>query len=157
MSDIKIDIQRTGFPVKVGSVELWFDSSIEHLRRFFDIDKIVKEKLKEAEEKAMHIHFPDNFKDYDPEDYTEKDIKNIDAALDLNKESIAAQYDILFGDGTFKKIYKKYPDIIALEKALDPIGLAIEEKLNELEKERTENVEKIKNEALQKQKAKKKK
>jgi hypothetical protein len=157
MSEIKIDIQRTGFPVKIGKLELWFDSSFENLRRFFDIDKIAKEKLKEAEKKAMHIHFPDNFREYKPEDYTEKDIKNVDAALDLNKEFIAAQYDILFGDGTFKKIYKEYPDIIALEKALDPIGHAIAEKIKELEKERAESVEELKKEALQKQKAKQKK
>ena len=115
--DVQIDIQRTGFPVKIGTVELWFDSSIENLRRFFNIEEIAQEKLKEAQEKAKHIHFPDEFENYDLEDYTEEDIKNIDAALDVNKEFIAAQYDIIFGEGTFKKLYKVYPDFLALEKA----------------------------------------
>jgi len=155
MSEIKIDVQRTGFPVKIGSIELWFDSSIENLRRYFNIDDILKEKMKEAEEKAKHAHFPDNIKEYELDDFTEEDIKNIDVAFDYNKEIIAAQYDILFGDGTFKKIYKKYPDFLALEKALDPLGKAIAEKIGEQEKERSKQVEVKKNEYLSKKRKKK--
>lgn len=37
---VQIDIQRTGFPVKIGTVELWFDSSVENLRNFFDIEEV---------------------------------------------------------------------------------------------------------------------
>src|SRR5699024_4968496 len=98
-------------------LELWFDGSLENLRRFFDIDEIAQKKLKEAQEKAKHIHFPD---DVDIDNIKNIDTKTVDAAFDVNKEFIAAQYDIIFGDGTFKKIYKKYPDILALEKALEP-------------------------------------
>ncbi|MGX9931951.1 hypothetical protein ACW0KB_12000 [Virgibacillus salarius] len=147
--EVKIDINRTGFPVKLGTIELWFDSSLENLRRFFNVEELAKEKLKEAQEKAKHIHFPD---DVEVEDI---DIKTVDAALDVNKEFIAAQYDIIFGDGQFKKIYKKYPDIIALEKALNVVGLAIAKKIDEQEVERSEQIEEKKNEALNK-KAKKK-
>jgi len=39
---IQINVNRTGFPVKVGSLELWFDSSIENLRNFFNIDEIAQ-------------------------------------------------------------------------------------------------------------------
>ncbi|AAU85094.1 hypothetical protein BCBBV1cgp47 [Bacillus phage BCASJ1c] len=147
--ELKIDIQRTGFPVKVGAVEMWFDSSLENLRRFFNVDEIAQEKLKEAQEKAKHIHFP--------EEPTEEnlDVETIDAAFDVNKEFIAAQYDIIFGDGAFKKIYKKYPDIIALENALDIVGVAIAQRIEELEAERSEKSEAKKAEYLNK-KAKKK-
>ena len=79
LTEIKIDIQRTGFPVKVGSLELWFDSSIENLRRFFNVDEIAQEKLKEAQEKAKHIHFPEG------DEVENIDIKTVDAAFDVNK------------------------------------------------------------------------
>lgn len=154
MSEIKIDIQRTGFPVKIGTIELWFDSSLENLRNFFNVDEIAQDRVKKAQENVEHIHFPKDIKDYELGDYTEKDVKNIDAAFDFNKEFIATQYDIIFGDGTFKKIYKKYPDIIALEDALDPLGFAIAKRLEEQEKERSAKVEKEINEALEKQKKK---
>ena len=125
---IQIDIERTGFPVKIGTVELWFDSSLENLRRFINVEELAQQKLKEAQEKAKHIHFPDEI---DIETVKNLDEKTIDAAIDLNKEFIAAQYDIIFGDGTFKKLYKVYPDIIALEKALDIVGVAIAQKIEE--------------------------
>src|SRR5690625_3221680 len=153
---IQINVNRTGFPVKVGSLELWFDSSIENLRNFFNIDEIAQEKLKEAQERAEHIHFPKGIENYDIDDFTKKDIEKIDAAFDVNKEFIAAQYDIIFGVGTFKEIYKEYPDIIALEDALDPLGEAIAKKIEEQEKERTSLIEEKKNEALKKQKEKQK-
>ncbi|GIN13201.1 hypothetical protein J26TS2_30680 [Shouchella clausii] len=146
--EIKIDIQRTGFPVKIGSLELWFDSSAENLRRFFNVNELAKERLKEAEEKAKHIHFPDDLED--------TNLATYDAAIDVNKEFVAAQYDILFGDGTFKKIYKSYPDVFALEAALEPLGEAIAERVNEMEKERSKKVEQQKTQYLNKKAAKKK-
>lgn len=153
MSEIKIDIQRTGFPVTIGTIELWFDASIENLRNFINVEELAEKKLEEAKEKAKHIHFPaeineDNIRDVDP--------KDIDAALNLNNEFVAAQYDILFGDGTFKKIYKQYPDIIALESALEPIGNAISERVQEMEFERTKEVETIKKDYLKKKASKRK-
>lgn len=148
---VQIDIKRTGFPVKIGSLELWFDSSLENLRSFFNVDEIAQKKLKKARETAKHIHFPDDLDNLKIEDI---DIKNVDAAFDVNKEFIAAQYDIMFGYGTFRKIYKEYPDIVALEQALDPLGIAINKKLQEQERERSEKLDEIKNEALKKQKAK---
>ncbi|MGY3717068.1 hypothetical protein ACWE42_16265 [Sutcliffiella cohnii] len=149
MQGLNIDLQRTGFPVKIGTIELWFDSSLENLRRFFDVEELAQEKLKEAQEKAKHIHFPDEV------ELESIDIECVDAAFDVNKEFIAAQYDIIFGDGTFKKIYKEYPDILALENALDPLGLAIAKRIEELEVERTEKVEAKKNEYLTKKSKKK--
>lgn len=151
--EIKIDIQRTGFPVKIGTIELWFDSSLENLRRFLNVEELAQKKLKEAQEKGKHIHFPD---DIDIDDIENLDVKTIDAAFDVTKEFIAAQYDIIFGDGTFKKIYEVYPDIRALEDALDPLGIAIAKRIEELEEERQAKVEQLKQLALKKQQAKNK-
>lgn len=152
MTEIKIDIQRTGFPVKIGTIELWFDSSLENLRNFINVEKIAEKKLEEAKEKAKHIHFPTEITQ---ENFHEVNEKDIDDALNLNNEFVAAQYDIIFGDGTFKKVYKKYPDIIALEKALDPVGVAIAKRIEEMEFERTKEVENTKKEYLSKKASKK--
>lgn len=141
---LKIDVQRTGFPVKIGSVELFFNSSLENLVRFINIEKLVQEKLKEAREKAQHIHLPD---DANIEDL---DSKTIDTALDLNKEYIAAQYDIIFGDGTFKKVYEAHPDILALERAIDVVGVSIAKEIDMQEGERAKEVEKKQDEILNK-------
>lgn len=146
---IQIDIKRTGFPVKIGSLELWFDSSLENLRRFFNIEEIAQKKLKKAQEKAQHIHFP---KEVDVDDL---EIETVDAAFDVKKEFIAAQYDIIFGDGTFKKIYKVYPDVLALEETLDVVGAAIAKRIEELEEERSEKADAKKNEYLNKKAQKK--
>lgn len=148
-NQINIGIERTGFPVKIGSIELWFDSSLENLRRFLNVDELAQKKLKEAQEKAKHIHFPDNV------DVENIDVETVDAAFDVNKEFIAAQFDIIFGEGTFKKIYKKYPDIIALEKTLETVGIAIAKRIEELEKERLEKANAKKNEYLSKKASKK--
>lgn len=148
---IKIDVKRTGFPVEFGTLKLWFDSSMENLRNFFEVEEIANKKLKEVQEKAKHIHFPD---DKDVELIHGLDPRSVDAALDLNKEHIALQYDIIFGEGSFKKIYKEYPDIVALEMALDPLGKAIAEKIIQQEEEREKEINKKKKEYLDK-KAKK--
>jgi len=154
---VQIDIKRTGFPVKIGTVELWFDSSVENLRNFFDIEEIAQERLKEIREKAEHVHFPKGIENYSIEEFEEKDIEKIDAAFDINKEFIAVQYDILFGEGSFKKIYNEYPDIWALEHALVPIGEEISKKIAEQEKEREQELKQVENEILAKKKAKRKK
>jgi len=150
--DIKIDIKRSGFPVKIGAVELWFDSSMENLKNFFNIEEIAHDRLNAAIEKAEHIHFPDSI---DKSEDLAVAKKNSGAVIDLHKEFIAAQYDILFGDGTFKKIYKEYPDVFALDKALEPIGIAVNDRLVELEEERVGIAGSMKAEYLSKKEQKK--
>lgn len=145
---IKIDVKRTGFPVKFGDLELWFDSSMENLRNFFNIDEVAQQKLKEARERAKHIHFPEGIENYTIDEFEEKDIEKIDAAFDINKEFVAAQYDILFGEGAFKKIYEVYPDIAALDDALEPLGRAISKEIDKQEEKRAKEINKIKNEYL---------
>lgn len=153
MSGIKIDIERSGFPVKIGEIELWFDTSIENLKTFFNIEEKLKERLKKAEEKAKNMEIPNEVK---PEDVNTIGEEVIDAVFDYNKEFVKAQYDIIFGDGTFDKIYKKYPDIAQLERIINVLGVEIAKKIEEEEKERSKLVEKRKNEYLNKKAQKKK-
>lgn len=146
---VKVDIKRTGFPVTIGTLELWFDSSLENLRRFFDIENIAKKKIKEIRKNAEHKHFPEGIENAEID---ENNIDTVDAAFDVTKEYIALQYDIIFGDGTFKKIYEQYPDIVALENALEPLGKAIAERIEKQETERSKEIDKRKQEYLNKKK-----
>lgn len=150
---VKVEIKRTGFPVEIGEVEVWFDSSIENLKNFANAEKISRELLEEVSEKAQHIHFPSEINDDTVKEISEDTIEN---AFSLTKEFIAIQYDVIFGDGTFKKIYKKHPDIYALEDTLDVLGVAISERLEEEFGKRTEKYSATKDEILEKKKAKKK-
>lgn len=153
MSEIKIDIERSGFPVRIGEIELWFDMSIENMVNFFDIEEKLKERLKKAEEKMKGVELPG---EVDPDDIGKLDRHIIDSVFDYNKEFVKAQYDIIFGDGTFDKIYKKYPDIAQLERIINVLGVEIAKKIEEEEKERSKLVEKRKNEYLNKKAQKKK-
>lgn len=148
---INIPIKRTGFPVKIGEVELWFDSSVENVRNFLNIEEIAEEKLEKVRKKSEHIHFPTEINDE-----TIKDVKveDIDTAFDANKEFIAIQYDLIFGDGTFKKLYKAIPDIIALDEVLEVVGISIAERLEEQNKEITKRYTSKRDEILNKKKQK---
>ena len=142
--EVKIDIQISGFPVKLGAIELWFDSSLENLRKFFNVEEIAQEKLKEAQEKAQALNFPDKV------NVETLDIDTVNAAFDVNKTYIGAQYDIIFGDGTFDKLYKVYPDIMALEQTLNIVGVAIGDKIVTMEADRATKTELKKSEYLAK-------
>lgn len=150
---IQIPIKRTGFPVQVGEVELWFDSSFESLRRVFNIEELTVQRLEEVKQQATHIHFPAEIN----EDTVES-VKNetIDSAFDVNKEFIAIQWDLFFGNGTFKDLYKVYPDIIALEEALDVVGKHVAQKINEEEIKRSTKYGAARKELLDKKNNKKK-
>ena len=135
MADIKIQVKRSGFPVNIGEVELFFDSSQENLKQFFNIDFIAKEKMDALTERAKGVKVPDeinekNVHDIEPE--------TIETAFDINKTFVGIQYDIIFGEGTFERVYQAYPDIVALEDVLEAVGISIAEKLEEENKKRQE-------------------
>lgn len=150
---VKVEIKRTGFPVEIGDIELWFDSSVENLKNFANLEKVSREKLDKVSEKAQHVHFPKEINDETINEVTEE---TIEEAFSLTKEFIAIQYDVVFGDGTFKKIYEKYPDIYALEDTLDIVGLAITERLEEEFDKRASRYNTTKNDLLKKKEAKQK-
>jgi hypothetical protein len=150
MSELQFDIQRTGFPIKIGDIEFHFDVSHEAMREFIEKDQKVREQLQEIGKKSDEIQKSDD-----------DELTKADKSFELKKEELTLQYDALFGDGSFEKIYNKYPDVRQLEKILIPIDKAVGEAINnwldEDNKERKKILESRKNEALKKQKAKQKK
>ena len=53
-------------------------------------------------------------------------------AIELEKKQLEIQYDIVFGDGTFEKLYSVYPDYKALNNALEQASIMLHDKLGEL-------------------------
>ena len=150
---VKIDVKRTGFPVNVGEVELWFDSSIENLKNFVNVGEIARERIKEIAEQAKHIHFPEEINEETVQDVEDETIED---AFSVSKEYIAVQYDVIFGDGSFKKIYEVYPDVFALENAFELVADGITERLEEENEIRAQKYEQTKLSLLDKKKQKKK-
>lgn len=121
---INIPLKRSGFEVKIGDVELWVDTSAENLKKITRANAFVDERLKKLDIKDINL----------PDEITVESVEGMDPdvldnAFEIYKEYIAAQYDVIFGDGTFKKIYKKHPDVSALEEALEAAMPAIAERL----------------------------
>ncbi|HEP1531950.1 TPA: hypothetical protein ACISQB_000294 [Streptococcus pyogenes] len=135
MSVINIDLKRTGFPVKIGVVELWFDTSQERLLEFFDIEAEIARRLSEYEKQIIEANLG---KKIEEEGVTKEIAKG---ALDLEAKYLEINYDLLFGEGTFNKLYEVYPDKEALENTLEVVSREIEQKLDELKAERQKVVE----------------
>ncbi|HEP4726886.1 hypothetical protein [Streptococcus pyogenes] len=135
MSIINIDLKRTGFPVKIGVVELWFDTSQERLLEFFDIEAEIARRLNEYEKQIIEANLG---KKIEEEGVTKEIAKG---ALDLETKYLEINYDLLFGEGTFNKLYEVYHDKEALENTLEVVSREIEQKLDELKVERQKIVE----------------
>lgn len=134
---IQLDIEKTGFPVRIGEVELWFSTSPESLRRYIGAEKTLHEEMKRLNIETMNIELPDTSKVTGPDDV---DIEVIDEAFEYTKKSLEIQYDILFGEGTFKKIYAVYEDVEALENLLEPLSKLIADEIEKHTKEREKTI-----------------
>jgi hypothetical protein len=143
---IKIDIERSGFPVTIGDVDLFFESTFESLKRFLSIDDAVKERA------ALIDKMVDELPDMDdPKNMTGE---TFDKATELVKAQAELSYDLTFGEGTFKRLYKKYPDVWALQEAYDYASIAIADRLVEYAEERTYRMEQAQKDALEKKRKK---
>ncbi|AIG43328.1 hypothetical protein [Streptococcus suis] len=129
---ISVDVVRSGFPVSIGPVELWFDTSDEFLVTFFDLEQEAQKRLAEFEKSIVEANL-----DKKLEEGITKD--TLLGAIDLEKKLLEIQYDLLFGDGTFEKLYAEFPDHQALDLTLEKVAALIEAKLSELKIER-ENI-----------------
>lgn len=144
MSEIKIELKRTGFPVKIGEVELWFDTSQESLMRFYDLEEEIQKRLVQYELDVVTANIGNKIE----RDGVTKDV--VAGAIDLEKKKVEIQYDLIFGDGTFDKLYKVYPDFHALNNALEVAGELMYHKLEEIADEHKKVVKERANHYLNK-------
>lgn len=151
---ININIERSGFPVKIGEFEFWFDTSNEAMQHFINIDQIVNDRynayLAEISERSAKGEFDDAKKGEITEEV-------IGQAIELERKQVEIKYDALFGDGTFAKLYEKYPDYLALDDALDQADILIGEELKKIKEERANKVNERTSQYLQKAEKKKRK
>lgn len=151
---ININIERSGFPVKIGEFEFWFDTSNEAMQHFINIDQIVNDRynayLAEITERSAKGEFDDAKKGEITEEV-------IGQAIELERKQVEIKYDVLFGDGTFAKLYEKYPDYLALDDALDQADILIGEELKKITEERAKKVNERTSQYLQKSEKKKRK
>lgn len=149
---INIELKRSGFPVKIGEFEFWFDTSNEAMKRFIKINEVVNDKynayLKELSDRANKGEF-DDAKNGEINDTV------IDQAIEFEKKKVEIKYDVLFGEGSFEKLYAKYPDYLALDEALDQADTLIGKELEKIQKEREEKAKEHTADYLTKTKAKK--
>ncbi len=143
---MEFQIEKRGFPIKIGELEFFFGTTVEELTRFFDAQEEYEAKVKECEEKL-------------------KSIKNIDQPtkedtlliLELSEELATVKYDALLEEGAFKEIYKKYTDIEQLLDLFETLEFEVAEKIANESAKRKDAVSKKKADLLKKKALKNKK
>ncbi len=143
---LSFQLEKKGFPVNIGEVEFFFGTTPEELTRFFDVQAEFDEKVKELKQQLKQIK---NIEQPEKEDA----IKIIALTKDLAK----AEYDSLFGEGAFEKIYSVYPDSEQLIELFDPISFEIAEAIEKEALKRKDSVSKKKADLLKKKALKNKK
>ncbi|MTN76952.1 hypothetical protein GMB45_16155, partial [Turicibacter sanguinis] len=113
---ISIEIQKSGFPIKLGTVERWFDTSAESLTRFHDMETEATKRLNEFQRQIVESNIG---KDIEEDNIT---IDTVKGAVDLEKKYLEIQYDLLLGDGTFAELYDLYPDYLVLQETLEKVS-----------------------------------
>ncbi|BDC76505.1 hypothetical protein [Enterococcus faecalis] len=143
---MEFQIEKRGFPIKIGELEFFFGTTVEELTRFFDAQEEYEAKVKECEEKL-------------------KSIKNIDQPtkedtlliVELSEELATVKYDALLGEGAFKEIYEKYTDIEQLLDLFETLEFEVAEKIANESAKRQDAVSKKKADLLKKKALKNKK
>lgn len=131
MTEINLEVKRSGFPIKIGLHEFWFDTRIEHLTTLANATQVANDKLNKVKENIIKS----KLEDLDIEKEMENGVvpDEILGAVDLFKEQTKIEFDVLLGDGTFDKLYADYPDVQALRLTLDTLNEQIVLKLEEMQ------------------------
>ncbi|HBC2896089.1 hypothetical protein IGK80_002338 [Enterococcus sp. DIV0609] len=143
---MEFQIEKRGFPIKIGELEFFFGTTVEELTRFFDAQEEYEAKVKECEEKLKSIRNIDQ--------PTKEDTLLI---VELSEELATVKYDALLGEGAFKEIYEKYTDIEQLLDLFETLEFEVAEKIANESAKRQDAVSKKKADLLKKKALKNKK
>lgn len=134
---IKITTEKVGIPIELNGLEFTFDTSPENLAKFLDIEGEISGKIKELDKKRKGVKI-------DQDEEGNVDRKTFEKVIDLGKESLRIQMDVILGDGAFDKVYPTCPDFDKLQDILDELGKGIHDELDELSKKRKkENAKRV--------------
>ena len=151
---INVNIERSGFPIKIGDFEFWFDTSTEALVKFAGVTQTIADRFNEYQKELVERS---NAGEFDDVKEGVIDAKVAQQAIEMEKKLLEIKYDAFFGDGTFAKLYEKYPDYLALENALEQVDELVAKELEKIQKERADKVNERTSQYLQKAKKKKRK
>lgn len=138
MVQLDIEVKKSGFPVTIGKFEFWLDTSVDNVKRLMDYDINVASKINEIEKEIM-----EKFGDKEITEY-----ETLERGIELGKQCLEIQYDLLLGEGTFAKLYEEYPDLNALTNSLDLLQVGIVAKMDELNEEQMKLSEEKKQQLL---------
>lgn len=124
MKELIINVERTGFPIKIQGIEFFFDTSVEGLENY----------------EQNYLKAIDSI----------ENMKETGNALADRKKVLKEAYDIILGVGSFEKIYKKISDVIALTNAFFLIVEEISKRTEELVKEQMDKTDSLVEEYEQK-------
>lgn len=143
---MEFQIEKRGFSIKIGELEFFFGTTVEELTRFFDAQEEYESKVKECEKKLKSIK--------NIEQPTKEDMLLI---VELSEELATVKYDVLLGEGAFKKIYEKYTDIEQLLYLFETLEFEVAEKIASESAKRQDAISKKKADLLKKKALKNKK
>lgn len=106
---IKIQTQKPEIPVEIGDLKFSFDVSDESIKKFRN--EAIKVQ-KELEEIAIS--------------------DNDDQALEQAKEALKRGFEIMLGEGSFKKIYDISPSLVLCMQYFVQIAIGIDEELKNM-------------------------
>lgn len=87
---MEFQLERSGFPIKIGELEFFFGTEVEELLRFYDVQDELEVKQRELSKQQEELENIDNStKEYGL------------LQVNLLKEVLKAKYDALLGDGSF--------------------------------------------------------
>lgn len=127
MDKITVGFDRQGIELDYAGMEFFFDTSVENLKQFLGMDKIVQEHMKKFAEETKHMEA------MKPEDMTSEDL---DLVLEKTKEALRLQHDIVLGEGAFDKVYAKYPNIELCQECFDQLSEDLSEKVQKIVKDK---------------------
>lgn len=134
MDAINLEVKRTGFPIKIGTLEFWFDTRLEHLKDLANAEQVVTDKLNALKEDIIKSKLSDLDVEISAETTVNADVlETLEGGLDLFTKKMEIEYDVLLGEGAFKKLYSEYPDAKALSSTLETLYEHIGIKLDELQ------------------------
>lgn len=153
---LTFDIKRSGFPIKVGEVEFFFDTSVEKLREFWARQEEYQAKRTQIEKEAAELVSSADIDEENPE-YVHKLYQSLDKTMGFTKKLIKNDYDALLGEGSFDKLYAVYPDVDQLQAIFDDIAEAVADAIETDAKKRSDEMQAKKAELLKKKAIKHKK
>lgn len=149
---ISIELKRNYIPINIGEIELQFDTSLENISRLSTLQQDIADRFNKYQLELLERSNNGEFDDL-KEGVINKQV--IDEAFDIQKKMTEIKYDVLFGDGTFAKLYERYPDVESLDSAFDDVDTLLGAELEKMGQERVKASKSLSESFVKKAKAKK--